>query len=84
MTWLKGLIAKLIGKNLKSDVDGKLAEWQVSKAKVAGILAVILPAVGPLSTALGHPIVIPDVVYKVLAGLGLWALRDAVPSATNA
>jgi hypothetical protein len=82
MNWIKGLIAKLIGKNIKNTVDGELEKFHISKAKIVAILGVILPAIGPLSEALGHPVTVPDYVYKVLAGLGLWALRDATSTPT--
>ena len=54
---------------------GTKSKWQ-SKTVWTAIIAALLGAVQPISTALGHPIVIPTWVYEVLAGFGLYALRD--------
>ncbi len=80
MTWIKGLIAKLIGKNLQTTLDGELVKFGISKTKVIGWISAFLPLVGPISTALGHPVVVPPEVYKVLIGLGLYAAGDALHS----
>jgi hypothetical protein len=58
------------------DMDGK-SKWQ-SKSVWTAIIAVLLGAVQPISTALGHPVVVPTWVYEVLAGFGLYALRDGL------
>ena len=76
MNWVKNLLIKLVGKKLKVTVDGKLEKWGFSREKIAGVLAILLPVVEPLSTALGHPIVITPEIYAMLAGLGFWAKRD--------
>ena len=76
MNWVKNLLIKLVGKKLKVTVDGKLEKWGFSREKIAGVLAILLPVVEPLSTALGHPVVIPAETYAILAGLGFWAKRD--------
>lgn len=74
MPWIKGLIAKLVGKQVGDGVG-------VSRAKLAAIVAVIMTAIEVLPPAFGHaPIVIPDVVYKFLGAAGLWAVRDAIKS----
>lgn len=74
MEWVKGIIAKLIGKNM---ADGTSA---VSKTKLVAIIAVLMTAINTLPPAFGHaPIVVPDWVYKLLAGAGLWSLRDSLP-----
>lgn len=52
--------------------------WYKSKAKLAAIIGVILAAVTPISTAFGHPIVVPNWVLEFLAGVGLYGLRDAI------
>lgn len=54
--------------------------WYKSKAKWAGILAGVFAAVQPISTAFGHPIQIPLWVYELLAGLGIYGVRDAMPT----
>lgn len=67
-----------IDKYLKedNDMEGK-SMWQ-SKAVWTAIVGVVLGAVQPISTALGHPVIIPAYIYEVLAGFGLYALRDGV------
>ena len=49
--------------------------WQ-SKAVWTAIVAALLGAVQPVSTALGHPVTIPIWVYEVLGAFGLYAIRD--------
>lgn len=73
MEWLKGLLAKLLGKQ----VDGVQG---ASRTKIVALIAVILPGIETISAAWGHPIVIPTIVYQFLAGAGLWTLRDAIKS----
>jgi hypothetical protein len=51
--------------------------WK-SKAVIAAVVTVIVGAIQPISTALGHPIVVPDWVVQVLAGIGIYGIRDAV------
>lgn len=72
LNWIKGIVAKLFGK----DIGG--GDWAVSKAKVAAIVYVVITGLTEISKAYGHPIVIPDMVYKFLEGAGLWAFRDAI------
>ena len=55
-------------------MEGK--PWYQSKTVWASILASLFGIVGPVSAAVGHPVVIPNWVYEVLAGFGLYALRD--------
>lgn len=57
-------------------LDGK-NKWK-SKTVWAAIITVLVGAVGPVSTALGHPVDVPDFVIQVLIGLGLYGIRDAV------
>jgi len=67
-------LVKMIGKR----IDADLTKWGISKTKVIawiGVLVVIVQKVGPL---LGHPVVIPPDVFKLLEALGLWALRDGM------
>ena len=56
--------------------------WQ-SKAVIAAVVTVIVGAIQPISTALGHPIVIPEWVIQVLAGIGIYGIRDAVGKNSN-
>lgn len=78
MTFIKNLIAKLLGKKIASETGDITV---ASKTKIVALIAVILPAIEPISTAWGHPIHVPDVIYKTLAAAGLWALKDGLPPA---
>lgn len=71
MSFIKNLIARLIGKQIGDD-------FGVSKAKLAAIVFVLVVSIQELSKAWGHPVVIPDYVFKLLEGAGLWAVRDAI------
>ncbi len=75
MNFIKNIIYKLVGKKI---LAGTTQINTVSKSKLTAVIGVILAAIVPLSTAWGHPIVIPDYVYKILAAAGLWSMRDAV------
>lgn len=75
---IKKLAGWLIGRKVV-DATGQLDPY--SKAKITALIGIILPTVEPISKALGHPIIIPPFVYKILAGAGLWAVRDALPPA---
>lgn len=70
---IQNLLAKLVGKQ----VGDKLG---LSKAKLTAIIYVILQAVPVLSTAFGHPIEIPPIVFRFLEAAGLWSVRDAIKS----
>jgi len=82
--WCYRLIGNRIAKSLQLE-DTKMADvtenkpWWKSKAKWAGILSGVFAAVQPISTAFGHPIQIPLWVYELLAGLGIYGVRDAMP-----
>jgi len=56
--------------------------WQ-SKAVIAAVVTVIVGAIQPISSALGHPVVVPNWVLEVLAGLGVYGIRDAVGKNSN-
>lgn len=73
MNWLKGLLAKLIGKQ----VEGGTA---VSKTKLTAVIYVAIVGLQELSKAWGHPIEVPPVVFRFLEGAGVWSLRDAIKS----
>jgi len=51
------------------------SKWK-SKAVWTAIIGVVLGAIQPVSTALGHPIAVPIWVYEILGFYGLYALRD--------
>lgn len=74
---LQKIMYWLIGKKILTET-GQLDA--VSKAKLVAVIGVLLTAVPQLAAAMGHPIVIPDYVYKVLKYAGLWAIRDAIKS----
>ena len=60
-----------------TDQTGIKSKWK-SKAFIAAAVTVIVGAVQPISTALGHPIEVPNWILEVLAGLGLYGIRDAI------
>lgn len=65
-----------VDKMESQELEGK-SKWQ-SKAVWTAIIGAVLAAVQPVSTALGHPIVVPPWVYEVLGSIGLYALRDGI------
>lgn len=79
--WIERLIGKNIaqklnlGDNMTDAIDSK--PWYKSKTVLSAIIGVLLAAVQPISTAVGHPIVIPNWVFEILAGMGLYSLRTA-------
>lgn len=73
----KNIMAWLIGKKIVTETGTIDA---ASKAKLAAIVGVILTAIPVISTAWGHPVVIPEWVFKALGYAGLWAVRDAIKS----
>jgi len=96
---IKNLIATLIGKtlakkwNLIDDTQETVpapgtpvtkVAWYQSKAKISAILMVLVIGVQKLSPAFGHPIIIPDEVFKVLEALGIYGLRDAIKTSASA
>jgi hypothetical protein len=80
--WCYRLIGNRIRKLLQLE-DTNMADiskpWWKSKAKWAAILAGVFAAVQPITTAFGHPVQIPLWVYELLAGLGIYGVRDAMP-----
>lgn len=62
----------------ETGVDSK--PWYKSKAKIAAILGVLIAAVQPISTAFGHPFIVPNWILELLAGIGLYGVRDAIKS----
>lgn len=77
MNIIERLTAQFLGKR----IDAQLDKWKISKTKVIALLAVLIPIIPKVGEAVGYTIVIPKEVYEVLAGLGLWFLRDSVPPA---
>ena len=57
-------------------MEGK--KWYRSKAVLTAIITALLGGLEAVSTALGHPIQVPQWIYTTLAGLGLYALRAGV------
>ena len=49
-----------------------------SKTVWTAIIGGILAMVGPVSTALGHPVAVPEWVYGILGSFGLYSLRDGI------
>jgi hypothetical protein len=82
MEWLKNLIARRIGRNIAKKIEStggnmeSKPKWQ-SKAFVAAVVMVLVNAVEPVSTALGHPIKVPAWVNEILIGMGIYGIRDA-------
>lgn len=58
-------------------MDETKSKWK-SKAVWSAILTAIVGAIQPVSTALGHPIVVPQWVVEVLIGMGIYGLRDGI------
>lgn len=80
MGWIQNFIARQIGKKVANDLkledkpmDTK--KWYASKTVWTAIIGTLLAGVQPISTALGHPITIPQWVFEVLGGMGLYSLR---------
>lgn len=78
---LMKLIVKLFGKKI---VDGAVEKSGLSKTKVIAVIAVIVTALETLAPAFGWNIKIPPELLQLLAGAGLWSLRDGVDNKPNA
>jgi len=74
MEMIKNLLIRLFAKKVKNEVG--VEKWEASKTKLTAIVAVLITAIQVLGPAFGHPVTIPEDVYKVLGALGLWALKD--------
>jgi len=78
---LRYFIAKLIGKKilrglkLEEGTAMETKKWYTSKAVWSAVIMVILGAVTPISSAFGHPVIVPDWVINVLTGLGIYGIR---------
>lgn len=80
------IAGKLLGRELKLKEgvmsDGTSVDstpWYKSKAKLAMIVGALVAAITPISTAMGHPIVIPNWVLEILGAIGIYGIRDAIP-----
>ena len=75
MNWIKNLVIKFVGKKVIEDGVAKIG---LSKAKLAAVVYILILGVEQLSAAWGHPIIVPVQIKELLAGVGLWTLRDAI------
>lgn len=76
--WIKNLIAKIIGKRLKKEVD-KMEDskkWYTSKTIWAGIVAILIAAYNTGSSSFGWPPV-PDWVFTLLGAIGIYGRKTA-------
>lgn len=82
-SWINKLIGKEIANKLKLEGDmtdtptTETKKWFKSRTIWAAIVTVILGAVGPVSTAFGHPVTIPTWLIDLLIGMGLYTARTA-------
>jgi hypothetical protein len=77
--WIYKVIGKDVSKKLGlEDKEMETTPWYKSKAKLAAIVGALLVALGQVSTALGHPIVIPQWVLEILGAIGIYGIRDAI------
>lgn len=75
MQWLKDLFYKLVGKKIGIEsIDS------ASRAKISFIIYILLSGIEEGSKIWGHPIVIPQSIKDMIAGLGFWYTRDAIKS----
>ena len=63
--------------NIVPTLPVETKKWYLSKSIWTAIIGSVLGAVQPISSAFGHPIVIPSWVFELLAGMGLYSLRTA-------
>ena len=70
-------LLKLIGKKI---IDNGLEKHNISKAKVAGVLGLLVPLIEQVSEMVGHPFKFPPNTFEILGAFGLWALRDGIKS----
>lgn len=79
MALIKKFLMRIVGKKV-IDAAGGPEKWEMSKTKLTAIVAVVIVAVEKLGPAFGHPVVIPQGVYDLLAAIGLWSLKDGQKS----
>lgn len=75
--WIYRIAGKKIAQKINIQEGNAMdtKKWFQSKAVWTAILGVLLGAVQPISSAFGHPIVVPAWVLEVLAGMGVYSLR---------
>jgi len=84
LQWIYKLIGKEISKKIGLQEDNMAdtatptakSKW-LSKTVWAAIVTAILGVLTPVSTALGHPIIVPEWVISILVGMGLYLARTA-------
>lgn len=74
---IPGWVLRIVGKKM---VDGELEKVGVSKAKLTAVIYILIQAIEVLGPVFGHPVKIPQEVFRVLEALGLWTLRDSIKS----
>lgn len=78
---LPAWVYKYVGKKIGSKLDlqeGNVMEtkkWYQSKALLSAITMIVVGAVQPISTALGHPVTVPQWIIDVLIGMGIYGIR---------
>ena len=76
-------VYKLVGKSLSNKLglkEGTLVDtkkWYLSKTLWAAILYVVVGGIETISSSIGTPITIPQLIKELLIGLGLYGLRTA-------
>jgi len=68
-------LLRLVGKKM---VDGQLEKVGFSKAKLTAVVYILVQIAQVALPAFGVDVKIPPEVFRVLEGLGLWAVRDAI------
>jgi hypothetical protein len=76
-SWINRLIGKKIASKLELTEGTVDKQWYKSKTIWAAVITAIIGVIQPVSSAFGHPIVIPQWVLDVLIGMGLYGLRTA-------
>jgi hypothetical protein len=76
--WVKNLIAKIIGKRIKKEVD-KMEEskkWYASKGVWTGVVIILMAGYNAGAVSFGWPVV-PEWVYTLLGAMGIYARKTA-------
>lgn len=69
------LAIKLFGKKI---IEQGLEKTGISKTKIIAVVGVLITAIETLSPAFGWNVKIPPELYQLLAGAGLWTLKDGM------
>lgn len=78
MKWLNNLIAKVVGKRIKKEVD-KMEDskkWYASKGVWTGVVIILIAAYNAGSASFGWPPV-PEWVFTLLGAAGIYARKTA-------